>query len=86
MTTDDESGVDRGYGINRILGLTDAVFVFVVTLLFLDLVSPSLAPGATSADLWEALASEWVRFLDYGISFIIAGAWWNAHHRIFGHI
>jgi uncharacterized membrane protein len=86
MTTDEESSVDLRYGINRILGLTDGVFAFVVTLLVLDLVTPSLSSGATSADLWEALASEWVRFLDYGISFIIAGAWWSAHHRIFGHI
>jgi uncharacterized membrane protein len=83
MTTEDESGADSRYGVNRILGLTDAVFAFVVTLLVLDLIAPSLSPGATSSDLWDALASEWIRFLDYGISFVIAGAWWNSHHRVF---
>jgi uncharacterized membrane protein len=86
MTTEDESGVDFRYGVNRILGLTDAIFAFAVTLLVLDLVAPSLSPGATSSDLWEALASEWVRFLDYGISFVIAGAWWNSHHRVFHYV
>jgi uncharacterized membrane protein len=86
MTTEDESGADIRYGVNRILGLTDAVFAFVVTLLVLDLVAPSLSPGATSSDLWAALSSEWIRFLDYGISFLIAGAWWNSHHRVFRYV
>jgi hypothetical protein len=83
MTTEDESCADLRYGVNRILGLTDAVFAFAVTLLVLDLVAPSLPSGATSSDLWAALADESVRFLDYGLSFLIAGAWWNSHHRNF---
>jgi uncharacterized membrane protein len=86
MTTEDESGVQRGYGVDRILGLTDAVFAFVVTLLVLDLAAPSLSPGATSLDLWAALSDERIAFLDYGISFLIAGAWWNGHHRSFSYI
>jgi uncharacterized membrane protein len=86
MTTEDEFCDDLRYGIDRILGLSDGVFAFVVTLLVLDLVVPSLPVDATSSDLWEALSGEWIRFLDYGISFLIAGAWWNAHHRIFGYI
>jgi uncharacterized membrane protein len=86
MSTDEEFEGDVRYGINRILGLTDGVFAFVVTLLVLDLVTPSLPPAATSSDLFVALSEEWVTFLDYGISFLIAGAWWNAHHRIFGYI
>jgi uncharacterized membrane protein len=86
MTTEDESRDDLRYGIDRILGLSDGVFAFVVTLLVLDLVVPSLPVDATSSDLWMALSDEWVRFLDYGISFLIAGAWWNAHHRTFRYI
>jgi uncharacterized membrane protein len=86
MTTEDESGADFRYGINRILALTDGVFAFVVTLLVLDLIAPSLPPGSTSFDLWEALSSEQIRFLDYGISFLIAGAWWNSHHRVFHYV
>ena len=86
MTTEEESHHESRYGVNRILGLSDAVFAFVVTLLVLDLAIPSLPMDATSSDLWEALSGEWVRFLDYGISFLIAGAWWNAHHRTFRYI
>jgi hypothetical protein len=86
MTTEEESGVGLRYGLDRVLGLTDAVFAFVVTLLVLDLVVPSLASEATSFDLLEALSNEWVSFLDYGISFLIAGAWWNGRHRNFRYI
>jgi uncharacterized membrane protein len=86
MTTEEETSDGSNYGVSRILGLSDAVFAFVVTLLVLDLVVPSLPLDATSSDLWEALSSEWIHFLDYGISFLIAGAWWNAHHRIYHYI
>jgi uncharacterized membrane protein len=86
MTTEDESSAELRYGLDRVLGLSDGVFAFVVTLLVLDLVTPSLPSGSTSFDLWDALSKEWVTFLDYGISFLIAGAWWNGHHRNFRYI
>ena len=45
MTTEEETRDDIRYGIDRILGLSDGVFTFVVTLLVLDLVVPSLPNG-----------------------------------------
>lgn len=75
-------------GLDRILGLSDGVFAFAVTLLVLGLAVPALAPGAsrTSASLYNALAGEANAFEAYAISFFIASIWWVAHHRIFRYV
>jgi uncharacterized membrane protein len=86
MTEEDESGERGGYGLDRVLAISDGVFAFAVTLLVLDLVVPALSPGASSADLWQALSKEYVSFLSYLTSFLIAGLWWNAHNRNFRRI
>jgi uncharacterized membrane protein len=86
MTAEDESSERSRYGLGRLLALSDGVFAFAVTLLVLDLVVPILSPGASSADLWEALSKEYISFLSYLLSFFIAGIWWNAHHRNFSRI
>ncbi len=86
MAEEDESGKRRGYGLDRVLAISDGVFAFAVTLLVLDLAVPVLSTGASSADLWQALSKEWVSFLSYLFSFFIAGLWWNAHNRNFRHI
>jgi uncharacterized membrane protein len=83
MTEEDESRERRGYGLDRVLALSDGVFAFAVTLLVLDLAVPVLSPGASSADLWQALSKEYITFFSYILSFLIAGVWWNAHHRNF---
>jgi uncharacterized membrane protein len=84
MTEEDESSERSGYRLDRVLAITDGVFAFAVTLLVLDLFVPVLSPGASSADLWNALSKEYISFLNYLLSFFIAGVWWNAHHRNFG--
>jgi uncharacterized membrane protein len=86
MTEEDESSERSGYGLDRVLAISDGVFAFAVTLLVLDLVVPVLSPGASSADLWQALSKEYVGFFNYLISFFIAGLWWNAHNRNFRRI
>ncbi len=86
MTEEDESVNRVEHRLDRTLAISDGVFAFAVTLLVLDLVVPSLSPGASSADLWQALTKEYVGFLSYILSFLIAGVWWNAHHRNFDRI
>jgi uncharacterized membrane protein len=86
MTEEDEYGRRSEYGINRVLAISDGIFAFAVTLLVLDLIVPVLSPEASSADLWEALSKEYISFFNYFLSFLIAGVWWNAHHRNFGFI
>lgn len=86
MTEEDESSERSRHGLDRALAISDGVFAFAVTLLVLDLVVPSLSPSASSIDLWQALTKEYSSFFSYVLSFLIAGVWWNAHHRNFGYI
>ncbi|HTY76019.1 MAG TPA: TMEM175 family protein [Candidatus Nanoarchaeia archaeon] len=84
----EDEGVRRqeDYGLDRTLALSDGVFAFALTLLVLDLVVPVLSSGTTSMDLWKALSNEYISFLNFVLSFAIAGVWWNAHHRNFQHV
>jgi len=86
MKEDDESQSRTEHPPDRTLAISDGVFAFAVTLLVLDLVVPSLSPGASSIDLWQALTKEYASFFSYILSFIIAGVWWNAHHQNFVYI
>jgi uncharacterized membrane protein len=86
MTEEDESSERIGYRLDRVLAISDGVFAFAITLLVLDLTVPVLSSGASSADLWQALSKEYVSFLSYITSFLIAGLWWNAHNSSFRHI
>jgi uncharacterized membrane protein len=86
MTEEDERSKSRGYRVDRVLALSDGVFAFAVTLLVLDLVVPTLLPGASSMDLWQGLTKEYISFINYILSFFIAAIWWNSHHRNFEHI
>jgi uncharacterized membrane protein len=73
-------------GLDRILGLSDGIFAFAITLMVLDLVVPAIAPGQEVSALPGLLAGEWVGFLNYFFSFAIIAIWWNAHHRLFEYI
>jgi uncharacterized membrane protein len=86
MTEENESMKRSGYGLDRLLALSDGVFAFAVTLLVLDLAVPILSPGASSEDLWQALSKEYINFLSFLMSFVIAGIWWNGHHQNFRRI
>jgi uncharacterized membrane protein len=86
MSDEDESSKRIGYRVDRVLALSDGVFAFAITLLVLDLVVPALSPGASSVDLWQGLAKEYISFINYILSFFIAAIWWNSHHRNFEHI
>jgi uncharacterized membrane protein len=80
---DEKSGSE--HKLDRTLAISDGVFAFAITLLVLDLAVPQIS-GASSIDLWNGLTQEFTTFLSYALSFLIAGLWWNAHHRIYTHI
>ena len=73
-------------GLNRILGLSDGIFAFAITLMVLDLVVPVMGPHQDLSALPSLLAGEWVGFINYFLSFAIIAIWWNAHHRNFEYI
>ncbi|MCA1916908.1 TMEM175 family protein [Methanospirillum hungatei] len=69
-------------GLDRIIGISDAVFAFSLTLLAIDLVVPDLQKQQ-DALLVQGLADEYSRFLYFFLTFIITAAYWSNHHRIF---
>jgi uncharacterized membrane protein len=85
MAEIDEFKELRERGLDRILGLSDGIFAFAITLMVLDLAVPAIGQGGTSA-LPSLLASESVSFINYFLSFAIIAIWWNAHHRNFEYI
>ena len=84
MTEEDEKS-ETEHRLDRTLAISDGVFAFAITLLVLDLTVPAIV-GATSAELLNALSADYITFFTYALSFLIAGIWWNAHHRNFEHI
>ncbi len=75
----------KNRGLDRILGLSDGIFAFAITLMVLDLAVPAMS-SSQGASLLSLLAGEWLSFMNYFLSFAIIAIWWNAHHRNFEYI
>jgi uncharacterized membrane protein len=73
-------------GLERLLGITDDVFAFAITLLVLDLVTPFVLGPATNSSLAAAIADEGWAFLGFFVSFWVIGMNWLGHHRTFRYI
>lgn len=69
-------------GLDRMTGLSDGVFAFSLTLLSMELIVPELSGSGTSL-LFQDLLDEYSRFVVFLLTFIITGAYWSLHHRIF---
>ena len=82
--TDALSGDDMG----RLIGLTDGMFGFAITLLVTTLVVPKECLGLAvqepclAGDLW----TEGYLVLAYLFSFAVLGIWWIRHHMLFRYI
>jgi uncharacterized membrane protein len=87
----------RGTDMSRILGLSDGVFAFALTLLVLNIALQTPAvlgaaypshPGC--ADNPPAFDCElsylWPSFLTYALGFLIIAAYWRLHHLVFAYI
>lgn len=79
--SDTACGEDRS--LARLVGFSDGIFGFAMTLLAIDLVLPR---GTTSRDLPQALASLGPHFFAFALSFGVVGLYWAAHRRIFRYI
>lgn len=76
------NGRDR----DRIVNISDGVFAIVITLLILDIQVPEIPPDLVSRELPGQIATLGPKFLSYAITFLVIAVYWQAHHRIFGHI
>ena len=75
-------GPEAGNDMTRLFAFSDGVFAIAATLLALDLKVPNL-PADQLANLPAAVLSQYPSFMSYAISFVVIGAYWNAHHRLF---
>ncbi len=68
--------------LDRVTFFSDAVFAIAMTLLVVQLSVPSGPAG----DLGHALRSRGSKFFAFGLTFLVIGQYWLAHHRVFRHI
>lgn len=69
-------------GLDRIIGLSDGVFAFSFTLLSMELIVPSLN-GSNLGQLSKDLLGETPILIYFFFTFMITGAYWLSHHRVF---
>lgn len=69
----------------RLVSLSDGIFATALTLLALNLKLPDLAQSAqiSAAHLMSEL---WPHIFSYFLTFLVAGTYWLAHHRVFNQI
>jgi uncharacterized membrane protein len=78
--------------LDRLIGLSDGVFAFALTLLVLSLVVPALSFSASGTEQSEsvtlglALRADWTTFLAYVFAFVMIATWWTNHNRVFRYI
>lgn len=84
---DVELGIETGRWLrgseefSRVLGFSDGVFGFALTLLVAGIVVPSLGEGQA---LTQALGDQVPEIVAFAISVVLIGRFWMAHHAQFG--
>jgi uncharacterized membrane protein len=72
--------------LDRLLGITDDIFAFAITLLVLDLATPIVLGAVTNISVLKAVESQYLAFLNYFVSFWVIGMHWLGHQRTFRYI
>ena len=70
----------------RVNAFSDGVFAIAITLLVLDIKTPSALKIASDADLASAILALWPRYAAYVQSFLVIGVYWVAHHALLTYV
>ncbi|TMC01763.1 MAG: DUF1211 domain-containing protein [Chloroflexi bacterium] len=74
----DPHAAHERYDVGRLLAFSDGVFAIAITILVLGIPVPNVAP----ADPLVALRSLAPSLAGFGLSFVLVGTQWIAHHRL----
>jgi uncharacterized membrane protein len=73
----------RAIAVERLTFFADAVIAIAITLLALDLPVPT---GETNRDLLHSVGQHYLEYLAFMVSFLVVGAHWRGHHRVFRYV
>jgi uncharacterized membrane protein len=76
----------RALQLERIVFFSDAVFAIAITLLIIEIKVPHLDHAASERDFAISLVQLIPNFVGYFFSFLVIGAYWIGHHKIYGHV
>jgi TMEM175 potassium channel family protein len=79
----DDLDADPGNGIERLIGLTDGIFAFSMTLLAVDVNIPQLAVTASAPQVTDAVVQLLPQIIIYVTSFLLVGLYWQINRRVF---
>ncbi len=80
----EEAAIPDDRDIGRPLALSDGVFAIAITLLTFQLqVTQPLANSKSWSELASAISDIEPKLESYTITFLVLGAYWMAHHRLF---
>jgi uncharacterized membrane protein len=71
--------------LDRLIFLSDGAFAIAMTLLVVELVTPTLTSTERSA-LVNALVALGPKYLSFGVSFLVIASYWTSHQWIFSYI
>jgi uncharacterized membrane protein len=77
-----EEARDQSREVARIAAFSDGVFAIAITLLALQLE----IPARDGVDVWAEVSALAPNFIAFAVSFVVVGAYWVAHHRLFSQI
>jgi uncharacterized membrane protein len=73
----------RAIAAERLTFFADAVIAIAITLLALELPRPD---GDTNAEVLRSVAEHREEYIAFLISFVVIGAHWSGHHRVFRYV
>jgi uncharacterized membrane protein len=85
-TDSDQAPLDqevRAIAAERLTFFADAVIAIAITLLALELPLPD---GDTNAEVLRSVAEQREEYIAFLISFVVIGAHWSGHHRVFRYV
>jgi len=76
----------KEFQLERMILFSDAVFAIAITLLVIEIKVPELHEDVTEKALLKEIGHLVPKFLGFIVSFMIIGAYWTIHHRLFGFV